>query len=394
MSKNNILTIMKKELSRFLGDRRIVFSSILLPGIMIYVLYTFMGSAMGSMFGAKEAAPTISVVQMPASISSIFKQQDIPFDSVDTANQDAVTQIKQQIEDKEHDLLIIFPADFDALVEKYDIKSGAAAPNIEIFYNTANTSSSQAYSQIVDLLDSYESSLSNKFDINSGTASYNLASEKDLSAMLFSSLMPLLLTIFLFSGCMAIAPEAIAGEKERGTLSTLLVTPLRRSELALGKIFSVTIISVLGAASSTIGTLLSLPKLMGGVSSGMDIYYTVTDYVLLSLIILSTVLLFVSIISIISAFAKSIKEAQTYVTPLMIVVMLVAVSGMFGVTVSNPALYCIPVFNSVQCMGAIFSFETNPINVIITVASNFVYCGVLAFALTKMFNSEKIMFSR
>ena len=78
----------------------------------------------------------------------------------------------------------------------------------------------------------------------------------------------------------------------------------------------------------------------------------------------------------------------------MIVVMLVAVSGMFGVTVSNPALYCIPVFNSVQCMGAIFSFETNPINVIITVASNFVYCGVLAFVLTKMFNSEKIMFSR
>lgn len=391
---SNILTIMKKELSRFLGDRRIVFSSILLPGIMIYLLYTFMGSAMGSLIGNKDTAPKIAAVQMPASVAAIFKEQKIETKTIDPSDQQALDSIKQQIKDKDFDLLMIFPEEFDALVEKYSVDSGTAAPNIEMFYNSTNTSSSGIYSSVVKMLNEYEASLSNKFDINSGDAVFDLASDRDLSAMMFSSLMPLLLTIFLFSGCMAIAPEAIAGEKERGTLSTLLVTPLKRSELALGKIFSVTVIAVLSAASSTLGTLLSLPKLMGGVSDGMEIYYTTSDYIVLALIILCTVLLFVSIISIISAFAKSIKEAQTYVAPLMIIVMLTAVSGMFGGTVENPLFYLIPVFNSVQCMSSIFSFEIIPLNVAITVASNFIYCGILAFSLTKMFNSEKIMFSR
>lgn len=391
---SNILTIMKKELSRFLGDRRIVFSSILLPGIMIYLLYTFMGSAMGSLIGNKDTAPKIAAVQMPASVAAIFKEQKIETKTIDPSDQQALDSIKQQIKDKDFDLLMIFPEEFDALVEKYSVDSGTAAPNIEMFYNSTNTSSSGIYSSVVKMLNEYEASLSNKFDINSGDAVFDLASDRDLSAMMFSLLMPLLLTIFLFSGCMAIAPEAIAGEKERGTLSTLLVTPLKRSELALGKIFSVTVIAVLSAASSTLGTLLSLPKLMGGVSNGMEIYYTTSDYIVLALIILCTVLLFVSIISIISAFAKSIKEAQTYVAPLMIIVMLTAVSGMFGGTVENPLFYLIPVFNSVQCMSSIFSFEIIPLNVAITVASNFIYCGILAFSLTKMFNSEKIMFSR
>lgn len=392
MNKNNILTIMKKELSRFLGDRRIVFSSILLPGLMIYLLYSFMGNAMGSMFGGGDEPPTVAAVNMPASISSLLPE-DIAPETLEGQDQAKIENIQQQIQNKEFDLLMIFPADFDAQVAEYDKSSGQPAPNIQLYFNSANASSAKVHSQMLTLLDNYESTLINKFDINAGEG-FDLASEKDFSGMMFSSLMPLLLTIFLFSGCMAIAPEAIAGEKERGTLSTLLVTPLRRSELALGKIFAVTIIAVLGAASSTLGTLLSLPKLMGGVSDGMSLYYTPVDYMMLALIILCTVLIFVSFISIISAFAKTIKEAQTYVTPLMMVVMLVAVSSMFGETVQNPAFYFIPVFNSVQCMSAIFSFETVPLHVAITVISNFVYCGFLAFGLTKMFNSEKIMFAR
>ena len=66
-------------------------------------------------------------------------------------------------------------------------------------------------------------------------------------------MMPLLILVFLFSGCMAIAPESIAGEKERGTIATILVTPIRRSELALGKIFSLSIIALLSGLSSTVG---------------------------------------------------------------------------------------------------------------------------------------------
>ena len=80
------------------------------------------------------------------------------------------------------------------------------------------------------MLDQYESALSNCFDINRGQEGYDLADDRDLAGMTMASMMPLLILIFLFSGCMAVAPESIAGEKERGTIATILVTPIRRSD--------------------------------------------------------------------------------------------------------------------------------------------------------------------
>ena len=94
-----------------------------------------------------------------------------------------------------------------------------------------------------DFLDTYESALANKFDVNPGEEVYDMATEEDLSAQVFSMMVPMLLMIFLFSGCMAVAPESIAGEKERGTIATLLVTPVKRSHLAVGKIISLSVIT-------------------------------------------------------------------------------------------------------------------------------------------------------
>lgn len=394
--KSNIFTIMKKELARFFGDRRLFFSAVLLPGVMIYVMYSFMGSAMGSLFGGGGEAPKIAVQNMPASVAALFQAQELPYDSLGPAAGDA-DAVKKQIAAKDADLLLVFPAGFDALAAAYDIQSGAPAPQVAVYYNGADTDSSELFARVTALLDAYESTLANKFDVNAGGGAYDLASKKDLSGMMFSSLMPLLLTIFLFSGCMAIAPESIAGEKERGTLSTLLVTPLRRSELALGKIFAITIIAALSAVSSTLGTILALPRLLGDVGGEemqVRAYYTPADYLLLALVILSTVLLFVTLIAVLSALAKSTKEAQTLIMPLMVVVMLVAVSGMFGSAPASPLPYLIPVYNSVQCMSAVFSFQTSPLAAAVTVISNFVYCGLLTLLLAKLFNSEKIMFAR
>lgn len=166
-------------------------------------------------------------------------------------------------------------------------------------------------------------------------------------------MLPMLLMIFLFSGCMSVAPEAIAGEKERGTIATILVTPTKRSELAVGKIFALSIIALLSGASSTLGTMLSLPKLMGGVETMSAAYYTAADYLVLAAVILSTVLL-VALISIISAYAKTIKEAQTSVMPLMIVVIFLGVTAMFGSGAKSQLVYyCIPLYNSVQAMVGI-----------------------------------------
>ena len=306
--------------------------------------------------------------------------------------------IKSQIEEQDTDLLILFPENFDELVGEYDSAEGGKAPNIEIYYNSANMNSFESFQMMSEVLSQYESLLANKFDINNLSDTedntYDLATEQDTVGQTFAMMLPMLMMIFLFSGCMAIAPESIAGEKERGTIATLLVTPIKRNQLAAGKIFSLGVIALLSGISSFLGTFLSLPNLMGAAGT-MDVsVYGVTDFIMLFLVIISTILVLISLISIVSAFAKTIKEATTAVLPLMIISMLLGVSAMFGSVKTEAFYYLIPLYNSVQCMSGIFSFSYSSINVIITVISNIVYMIIFTYILTKMFESEKIMFSK
>lgn len=388
-----IFTIMRKELARFFGDRRTMIG-ILMPGFLIYVIYSVMGSAMGDMFSTGEDfIPTAYVVEMPDSIAGMAEQAGIDLISIST---DDLPAVQEQIAAQEAQAAIVFPADFDTLVMGYDPSLGTPAPQVELYYNSASTDSQATYSALYSLLDLYESTLANKFDVNTGEARYDLATEEDAAGLIFSSMMPMLLMMFLYSGCASVAPESIAGEKERGTIATMLITPTRRSHIAIGKIIALAVIALLSGASSAIGTILSLPKLMGGVMDGMNTnIYGAKDYLLLAAVILSTVLLLVTVISILSAYAKTIKEAQTYGTPLMLLVTLTGASAMFGGSASTTlSHYCIPIYNSVQCMLGVFSFSVMPAGVAVTVAVNGAITVIGIVILAKMFNSEKIIFSK
>lgn len=391
--KSGILAIMKKELARFFGDRRMAFSTILLPGLMIFLLYTIMGNAIGNMTSVDEDfKPQAAVVFMPDSLKETLESVF----TVNSIESSALEQSKEEIEQKDSQICIVFPEDFDAQVSGYDIASGESAPNIQIYYNSSDTESQVAYTSVIEVLDQYEAALTNKFDINQGGERYDLATEKDTAGTIFSSMLPMLLLIFLYSGCIAVAPESIAGEKERGTIATMLITPIKRSDIAIGKICALALIALLSGISSAVGTILSLPKLMGGAVDGLtgDVY-GVTDYLMLGVVVISTVLLLITLISIISAFSKSVKEAQTAVVPLMIVVMLVGITAMFGTGAKTEFYYyLIPIYNSVQCMVGIFSFEFQAVNILIAIVSNLVYTLIGVWVLAKMFNSEKIVYSK
>jgi len=389
--RNGVLTIMKKELARFFGDKRMVVS-ILMPGVLIYITYVFMGSAMGSAFSVDEDyTPAIQAVSLPGSMEALLPQTG--FSLITGTDEEAA---REAVTNQELDLLLVFPEGFDEAVAAYEASSGAPAPNVEVYYNSASTNSSFAYRAVVDLMDAYEAQMVNKFDVNAGGEGYDLATAEDAAGSFFAMMMPLLLMIFLYSGCAAVAPESIAGEKERGTIATMLITPIRRSDVALGKILALALISMISAASSTAGAVLALPKMMGGMTEGVSAdIYSIQDYLLLAAVIFSTVLVLVTVISILSAFAKTIKEAQTYVMPVMLVVMGLGIVGMFGGGASQElASYCIPLYNSVQCMMGVFSFTSLPLGVAATVGVNAAVTLLGVAVLAGMFNSEKIIFAR
>ena len=390
MRSNAIFTIFKKELARFFKDRRTLIA-LIMPGFLIYIIYSLMGGAMGNAFMPDEDyEPIIYSVNTPPSMEMLFDVSEL-----ELIPSDDIAKEKELIAGGDGDVLIIFPEKFDEKVALYDTSTNTPAPNIEIYYNSSNSNSAMAFQTVSAILDAFEASMTNKFDVNNSLdIQFDLATEEDMTGMIFSMVMPMLLVMLLFSGCMAVAPESIAGEKERGTIATLLITPTKRSHIAIGKILALSIMALISGASSTVGIVLSLPKLMGDSVDINGAVYGAGDYALVALVILSTVLLLITVISIISAYAKTVKEAGTYVTPLMIVSMLIGLSGMFGSAATNPLLYLIPLFNSVQSMIGVFSFEPDIVNVLITFGSNIAFTALGVFILTRMFNSEKIMFNR
>jgi len=355
-----------------------------------------MGSMMASVFAPdKDHTPLVYAVNAPISITQKAQTAGINIAHIEAGGVEAA---KERIIGKEADLCMIFPPNFDALVEEFDVRTATGpAPNIEIFFISTEPNSHETYIRMTAMLDAYESSLANKFDINRDIINADLATAQDITASIISTLMPMLLMMFLYSGCMGLALESITGEKERGTLATLLVSPLKRSQLAIGKILSLAVLSFLTGLTTAVATILALPNLMGGGTDGMiDAgIYSITDYALLALVILTTLLVLVAALSIVSAYSKTVKEAGQAAVPLMILVMLVGVSGMFGGGAQTDLwYYLIPLYGSVQSMNGIFSLDYSTMNILLSCLSSIVYACLGGFVLTQMFNSEKIMFSR
>ena len=194
---------------------------------------------------------------------------------------------------------------------------------------------------------------------------------------------------------MSVATESIAGEKERGTIATLLVTPVKRRDIALGKVVALAISAMLSSLSSFLGVILSFPKLVGNMDGITLSMYGIGTYLEILALMVATVLFFTAVLSIISTFAKTVKEASQYALPVMVVVMMLAMPSMMGSGIADfYALYFVPVLNVIKCMTAIFSLEFNLIYFLTTIISNIVYIGIGIYVLTRMFNSERIMFNK
>lgn len=425
--KNATGTIMKKEFNRFFKDRSLFFTVVIMPGLLIYLIYSMMGDKMGKQFQEDTSVVTsVYVENMPAEMLPLFDSLNY---LIITEGFDAA-YVREQLRNKDNDMVLVsFPDHFWQKVSQGDdgsrdiassgesprnkISQGdslPAVPNVEIFYNSSSPNSNAAYFNLNAMLNAFESTLCtpcNMFDVNAGvdasgeSVSYDEGSVTDELGSVFGMILPMLIIMLLFSACMSVAPTSIAGEKERGTIATLLVTPMPRNQLAMGKVISLSCIALLSGISSFLGIILSLPQMIQGkgeetelLKSASTSLYTFSDYAMLLLIILSTVLLLIGITSIISAWAKSVKSAQTMTLPLMILVMAMSFTPMFGDAPTAVTPFLLPFYNSVQCMAAVFTRDVSLMPFFATVISNIVYTGVTVVLLTKMFNSERVMFGK
>ena len=387
----NVLTIFLKEIKRVFSDRRMLIS-LFLPGVLIYLVYTLMGSVMTNAIttastkdttfeivytnnsGAIETPKLISFLE--SSIEGGKNNNKVNAKEITLADVDTY---KNQLKEGKLDLVISYTDDFEN-----KLGESAANNNINLFYNGDSNASSELYnyaSQVVSMsYTNYTVNQNGLIDANVG--------EKDMMAMkIVSMIIPMVTISILFSTVIAICPEAIAGEKERGTLASLLLTPIKRGEFVAGKVMSLSVTAIASGSVSFLGLILSIPKLMGG----FNISITPVEGILLFLLVVSVLLLFVAIGVFISSLANTVKEAAGYLSPIMIVFMLFGMApSLFGF--DQWYLSFVPILNVCCSINALLVGSNSlPLFFGITVVSNVVYTVLLMLAVTKLFNQEKIV---
>ena len=403
----NIKTIFFKELRRFFTEPRML-AALFLPGIIIYIFYSLMGTFMEASFAPSSGKPENYTYQIVATnnYSSTDEVAPLIFDVFDAylpinessnkseyhyINLDQVSEYKEALSNHKYDLLIVFNDNFEDSL-KGEISS--TKTNISLYYDGSDSISTYLYTVFTSLVDTTYTN----FTVNIENGIYvdgNVSPENYTFKNIMSFVVPLVTISLLFSTVISICPEAIAGEKERGTLASLLMTPMKRTELVIGKISALSIVSLSSGLVSFLGLVISLPNLYGG---GMTLgsLFSPASFIMLLLLILTTLCVFVTLGLVISAFSKSIKEAGSYLTPIMTILMVASIIP-FSIDMSGIGYAFIPLLNIVSSMNLLIR-ETNLDLLLpyisITAVMNIVLSGVLIFITAKLFNSEKIMFQR
>lgn len=384
-----LLALMKKEFQRFFKDPKLI-ATMLLPGILIFFVYSLMGDAIWSVsddytyhvsiYGQSQVVETMLSGSFQENVLTVERAEDLE-------------SAKKSVEKGDMTALIVFSDNFDESVASYDVHSGDPAPQVEIYYRSADEESAAFYSILTAILDAYEDSISNAFDVNAGENVYDFSTETEFLMSFMSGMLPFLMITLIFSSCMSITLESVAGEKERGTLATILVTSAKRTHIALGKIIPLSCIAMIGAVSSFLGVACSLPSLMGISFGGLFESYSIGNLLLLLLLIVSIVPLIVSAITVISTWAKSVKEASSYTGVVMILVMVLSLVTSFVDSLGEWVAF-VPFLNVVFGIQGILNLNTSLFVCLIGLGMNVLLTGLLVWLIARMLNSERIMFGK
>ena len=299
-----------------------------------------------------------------------------------------------------YEALVVVPDSFAAHLE--DGRPG----HIDIKYDQAELRSEQAEDRLVDLLDDYlallvehrlavhdiDAAILEPFEVNRE----NVAPMQKMLGESLGMMLPYLIIIMCFMGAMYPAIDLTAGEKERGTLETLLVSPAARIDFVIGK-YLVVVCTGLVAALLSMGSLVfsmkyMVDQLVAQIGTMMAMEFELGTIVLIVLIVLPLVGIFAGILLSVSIFARSFKEAQSYVTALNMLIILPAIISVLPGVELDFTLAMIPVVNASLIMKEAISGSIMWEYVIVALVSNSILALLSLLFCKKWFERESVIF--
>lgn len=406
----HVLNIIKKELDKVFKNPRLFITTFILPGVLIFAIYGTMGNLANSEIEkAVNNTSNIYVVDVSTSFKETIDMYNAtyPEDSENALNANFTYYESNNITKEELDealnegacnAYIIFEKDFDEVLNNRLKDQSAPLPGVQIYMLSTSTMSAVASEKVNALLNvlrdiKITETYGDITIINNMT--FDIADEATQSNYTLAMLLPMLLITFIFAGGISIGTDAIAGEKERGTIATLLMTPINKNEIVIGKLIAAIIMTIISALSSFIGVACSLPMSQEIFGSANLTLLSFSTMISLFGLILSTALIAITIFMIASTIAKNIKEATTFAMPFYMIGIILSLSTMFMEKFpTDIATYLIPIYNlSLGIKGTLIG-EISTINLLIVIGSNLVYFILGIILMTKLFKNEKIMFSK
>jgi sodium transport system permease protein len=348
-------TVYAKELRDSLRDRRTILSMILIPTVLMPLLFLGIGVVTSSVVTkARAEVPRIMVVGGADSPSVRAELEETGKFKVETATQDW----KALISEKKVRAAVEIPPGFEKGLEagsapavtlynyQGELKSGLAEQELSNFFARLRTRTTAKLLAERGL----PSSIARPFEVTQ----QNVAPPEKVGGNLFGGIVPYFIVILCLMGTMYPAMDMTAGEKERGTMETLLCSPASRTSIVLGKFLMVLTASIASVGFSLISLVASVailgssfgPGAGGNGGRGMPAM-TIDPMGLLGVlaIILPVAVLFSALVLSISLFAKSVKEAGSYLTPLAFILIFPCGIGLIPGVELNFPLALFPIVN-------------------------------------------------
>ncbi|HHU20931.1 MAG TPA: ABC transporter permease [Acholeplasma sp.] len=404
--------IAKKDLDKVLKFPGTLFTTILLPGLIFFLVYTTISVIINRQIDKEqEKEKIVYVYDAPAGFEEfqVSGSQNKVLDStvkfVYSDYEYTRPELEAKMKEDEHYIMIVFDQGF---YEKATAVTNETAPedlpNVKILYNNQNEFLTPTAQSLYYFIAAYKNFLVNQELGSVGKTTeiftYQMESildEVSQNIMVLAMMLPMMLMIIIFSGTLGIGVDAIAGEKERGTLASLLMMPVRREQIIIGKTLSTSILSLLVAASSFIGMLASTlvgGENMFGIDLTAELGYGFGDYMMLLLILIVIAFTVSILVLICSTLGKNPQQASGYAMPLYIVCIMLGVASSTTDLGLGFGKYFVPIFNLNVLLSDLISFKLTVGGVLATVGSSIVFIGIIVMLLVRAFRSERIIFDK
>jgi sodium transport system permease protein len=404
------LTVYKKELRESLRDRRTLISMFVVPTIAIPLLMLgFAVVTVKLVTQAKSEASSVMILgaaQSPAVKAALAANPKLKIVPPDPGYRAAISgkSLRAAVElADDFDLAVTESRRSDVRIYHYDgdLKSGIAANELDRFFRDYREQAVQATLSARGL----PPALARPYDIKR----QNVAPPEKVGGAMFGGIIPYVIVLLCFTGAMYPAMDLTAGEKERGTLETLLASPVPRSAIVYGKFFVVLTSALSTVIFAGLSTMITLPLsgwLLGGMvkgsavaagagagaAAGMMPQINPLGFLVSLGMVVPVAILFAAVLLAVSIFARTYKEAQSYAGPMIMVVIMPAVAAMLPGIELNLRLCLIPILNVSLVSKELVSGTFNPVHLAVIFGSSCVYAAAaLAFA-TQLFKRESVLF--